>query len=1136
MLVVTLMFGAALVALASDETGTYIGLGPKGKVGGTINGETTAQIYAGTMKFELSDSGLTLPTFCIDLHHEVKNGDTFITSDEVMSCNILWLLNNYPPRLSGSDWPDAPDAMANIKDEMAARQMAIWHYSDNFEPDDRTDSDIITRTWEIINAVPDDSCGANQPAIEIAPASAVNPINTTQSFTVTVTQGSNLVSGQVVTITADYGTLTPATVTTDDQGQATFTLTYGSPDTTSHITATSQMSLPVGTIFVGTDPNTQKLVLGEGTLGLVQSYASATWIGNSSVTTLSFVDYDMDGVHDAGEPTLEGWTVELEEYNGTSWQSVDTKLTNADGAVGFTGLTAGQYRVIETLESGWYATTPLTAAFDLETDESYSVDFGQVKLPVIIGHVYQDDNRDATYDTGELSLEDWELRLYREDGSEVVGMQGFTGADGRVVFSSPPDRDPPDIVAGTYFVQETLKDGWIATGGISRTVTVAADDVKEVHVGNYELASVRPIMECVVNNFNGTYTAYFGYLNENDFAVDIPIGDENYFHPDPQDRGQPTTFDPGRTPYWPNAAYSTVFGEDQTLVWHLDGRTATASSGSVPCSNHVFLDKVWYDATGSPLDAPPVNVDDFEITAESELGTATCTYPSGSTELVCVYDNQQPPALDNNGLWVPLGTPYTVTESGLPAGWTLGDGVGTYLVSDGYCEPGVEGHAKYCLHTVENQDVAPTIVVTKDADPTSLPEPGGEVTFNITVANTSAEPLTIVSLQDSVYGDLNGQGTCSVGASIPAGGEYACSFATVINGNAGFSETDVVTASTEDADGNTAEGSDDATVTITDVPSSISVTKTASPTEVAEPGGDVAFTVVVENTSAVDSVTIDSLMDDIHGDLDGQGDCSVPQTIPAGASYTCSFTVQVTGNAGDTETDVVTATGTDDDGNAVSDSDDATVTITDVPSSISVTKTASPTEVAEPGGDVAFTVVVENTSAVDSVTIDSLMDDIHGDLDGQGDCSVPQTIPAGASYTCSFTVQVTGNAGDTETDVVTAEGTDDDGDAVSDSDDATVTITDVPSSISVTKTASPTEVAEPGGDVAFTVVVENTSAVDSVTIDSLMDDIHGDLDGQGTCSVPQTIPAGDATVATRAAWRSRAATWHSRWWWRTRTA
>ena len=121
--------------------------------------------------------------------------------------------------------------------------------------------------------------------------------------------------------------------------------------------------------------------------------------------------------------------------------------------------------------------------------------------------------------------------------------------------------------------------------------------------------------------------------------------------------------------------------------------------------------------------------------------------------------------------------------------------------------------------------------------------------------------------------------------------------------------------------------------------------------------------------------------------------------------------------------------------------------IDDGPSSISVTKTANPTSVTEPGGPVTFTVLIDNTSAVDSVTIDSLTDSVHGDLNGQGDCSVPQTIPAGGSYTCSFTATVSGSAGYVETDVATASGIDDDGDPVSNSDDATVTITVEPTPV-----------------------------------------------------------------------------------------
>ena len=225
-------------------------------------------------------------------------------------------------------------------------------------------------------------------------------------------------------------------------------------------------------------------------------------------------------------------------------------------------------------------------------------------------------------------------------------------------------------------------------------------------------------------------------------------------------------------------------------------------------------------------------------------------------------------------------------------------------------------------------------------------------------------------------------------------------------------------------------------------PPVIEVTKTANPTQVFEPGGVVAFTVVVENQSSpTDPVTITSLVDDTHGDLNGQGTCSVPQTIQPGGSYTCVFAATVSGDVGYSETDIVTASGTDDEGTPVSDDDDATVTVVEPPPVIEVTKTANPTQVFEPGGMVTFTVVVENQSGLtDPVTITSLVDDTHGDLNGQGTCSVPQTIQPGDSYTCTFTATVSGSAGYSETDIVTASGTDDEGTPVSDNDDATVTV------------------------------------------------------------------------------------------------
>jgi hypothetical protein len=102
--------------------------------------------------------------------------------------------------------------------------------------------------------------------------------------------------------------------------------------------------------------------------------------------------------------------------------------------------------------------------------------------------------------------------------------------------------------------------------------------------------------------------------------------------------------------------------------------------------------------------------------------------------------------------------------------------------------------------------------------------------------------------------------------------------------------------------------------------------------------------------------------------------------------------------------------------------------------------------------------------------------------------------------------------GDSHTNTATAAGVDDDGAAVMDDDSAIVAVKDVPSSIRANKEAVPDQLDEPGSppDFTFTFTVTNHSAVDTVTIDTLSDTVYLNLNGQGTCSVPQELSPGES--------------------------
>jgi len=102
----------------------------------------------------------------------------------------------------------------------------------------------------------------------------------------------------------------------------------------------------------------------------------------------------------------------------------------------------------------------------------------------------------------------------------------------------------------------------------------------------------------------------------------------------------------------------------------------------------------------------------------------------------------------------------------------------------------------------------PVISVSKSAVPHVVHAPGEEVSYTINIANDGPLTVTLDSLTDTVFGDLNGQGTCSVPQLIGIGGSYNCIFAEPITGIAGEIHTNTVTAEVFDENSNTTTGSD----------------------------------------------------------------------------------------------------------------------------------------------------------------------------------------------------------------------------------------------------------------------------------------------------------------------------------------
>jgi hypothetical protein len=181
------------------------------------------------------------------------------------------------------------------------------------------------------------------------------------------------------------------------------------------------------------------------------------------------------------------------------------------------------------------------------------------------------------------------------------------------------------------------------------------------------------------------------------------------------------------------------------------------------------------------------------------------------------------------------------------------------------------------------------------------------------------------------------------------------------------------------------------------------------------------------------------------GDLNGRGSCALPAGglgLSGGGSYSCGFSADLLGNAGESKTDWIRVVASDDEGTQVEPSASVTVEFTDVPPAVTVAKLASPDHLPEPGGMVQFSVRVTNQGG-EPVRLTALLDESLGDLTGWGTCLVPSEgllLASGDSYLCTFEAEVWGGAGESRTNSVRITALDDEGNQVEETARVTVTI------------------------------------------------------------------------------------------------
>ena len=88
--------------------------------------------------------------------------------------------------------------------------------------------------------------------------------------------------------------------------------------------------------------------------------------------------------------------------------------------------------------------------------------------------------------------------------------------------------------------------------------------------------SITPSFEGWYRNPDGTHSLSFGYLNRNtQERVDLPVGENNFISPGPQNQGQPTHFEPRRHYGVFAVTVPADFGDKKTVVWTIKFRGQT---------------------------------------------------------------------------------------------------------------------------------------------------------------------------------------------------------------------------------------------------------------------------------------------------------------------------------------------------------------------------------------------------------------------------------------------------------------------------------------------------------------------------------------------------------------------------------
>ena len=305
-----------------------------------------------------------------------------------------------------------------------------------------------------------------------------------QGWTVQVVDATDTVVGSATTdATGNYEIdgIGPGTMTVREVAQAGWTQTAPAP-------------VPPGTYTFTTSSGTN--VSGEA-FGNFQ---------NVSVTGNVFNDLNGNAAADAGEPGLQGWTVQVVNASNAV---VGSATTDATGNYEIDGIGPGTMTVREVAQAGWTQTAPApvppgTYTFTTSSGTNLAGEtFGNFQNVSVTGNVFNDLNGNAAQNAGEPGLQGWTVQVVNASNA-VVG-SATTDATGNYTI--------PGIGPGTLTVREVAQAGWTQTApapippGTYTFTTSSGTNLAGETFGNFQNVTVTGNL---FNDLNGNAAADAG--------------------------------------------------------------------------------------------------------------------------------------------------------------------------------------------------------------------------------------------------------------------------------------------------------------------------------------------------------------------------------------------------------------------------------------------------------------------------------------------------------------------------------------------------------------------------------------------------------------------------------------------------